>query len=241
MPKARTLASAPGVLVLICAVASLASGWTISIPQAHLGEAFGFQNLLCWLAVVCALGALLVEDRRACVAFLLIGEASLLAWFGWAFWVVTTPAFAHLPWPFVGIDVVGPGWYAEGLAILIAAAAVVAGRVSNRDRAGAAEVWLLAAIPGYGLARLDRWGRGLIWTLLFASALLLASYSSPDMSLFEQFRNYSSLPPAPSNRLPTWILVVTALVLWALSVIDTARIARSAGRPSRAIAHNSSV
>jgi hypothetical protein len=216
----RGIASAPGLLILICAVAALSSDWTIGIPQAHFAEGFGFQNAFCWVALASALGA--IVTGRAAV--LLVGEASLLAWFGWAMWVVTSPAFARLPWPFVGIDVVGSGWYAAGLAILIAAAALVV-----RSSAGP---WLFAAIPGFGVARLGRVGRGAIWTTLFVSALLLAAFSSPDMSQFDQFRNYASLPPAPSTRLPTWILLVTALVIWGLSVIDTARIT-AGSRPVR--------
>jgi hypothetical protein len=219
--------SVPGVLVLVCALAALASEWTIGIPQAHFAQGFGFQNLFCWFAVISALTAVVVQDRRGTLAFLLFGEVALLVWFGWAFWVVTSPPFARLSWPFVGIDVVGPGWYTAALGILVAAAVVVARPLTNREASSGLDVWLLAAIPGYGLIRLDRWGRGLIWTILFASAVLLASYSSPDMSLFEQFRTYASLPPAPVNRLPTWILLAAALVLWALSVVDTSRIARA--------------
>jgi hypothetical protein len=222
-------------MVLVCVAATLASEWTIGIPQAHFAQGFGFQNLFCWLAVISALSAVVVQDRRGAVAFLLFGEAALLVWFGWAMWVVTSPPFARLPWPFVGIDVVGAGWYTAALAMLVAAA-VVAPPLTNREASGGPQVWLLAALPGYGLIRLDRWGRGLIWTTLFASALLLASYSSPDMSLFEQFRTYASLPPAPVTRSPTWILLAAALVVWAFSVIDTARFARHAsprGGPDR--------
>jgi hypothetical protein len=153
---------------------------------------------------------------------LLLGESALLVWFGWAMWVVTSPPFARLPWPFVGIDVMGPGWYVGGLAVLIAGAALVARRMSYPSRG--AEVWLFAAIPGYGVNRIGRWGRGLIWTILFASAVLLASYSSPDMSLFEQFRTYASLPPAPVTRLPTWILLGASILIATMSVADTARI-----------------
>ena len=221
-PGLRGIASAPGLLVLACALGALASEWTISIPQAHFAEGFGFQNLFCWVVVISALGALVIEDHRGALALLLLGEATLLVWFGWAIWVVTSPPFARLPWPFVGIDVVGPGWYVGGLAVLIAAAALVARRISDRSRG--AELWLFAAIPGYGVTRLGRWGRGLIWTILFASALLLASYSSPDMSLFEQFRTYASLPPAPVTRFPTWILLWASVLIAALSVVDTARL-----------------
>lgn len=225
MPKARALRSAPALLVLFCVVLGLISPWTIAIPQAGFGQGFGFQNVFCWLAVVCALGAILFAERGAGIALALVGEASLLAWFGWVMWVVTSPAFARFHWPFVGIDLLGSGWYLGALAILIAGG-VVAQRLYEREVVGL-EVWLAAALPGYGLICLGRPGRGLIWTTLFGAAVLLASYSSPEMSIFEQFRNFGSLPPAPPSRAPTWTLLGIACVGAALSVADTVRIALS--------------
>lgn len=132
-------------------------------PAGGPCDAFGFQNLFCWLAVACALGALVVEERRARLAFLCLGEGVLLAWFGWAMWVVTSPRFARLQWPFVGIDLVGPSWYIAGFAILIVAASTAR---SLSAHPAAMDVWLLAALPGNGLVRLDHWTRGLTWTLL---------------------------------------------------------------------------
>jgi hypothetical protein len=93
-------ASVLDFVVALCVIASVASPWWISVPPAHLQETFGFQSPACWVAVVALFIALFVEARAAVVELAAV-ELVLVAWFGWAMWVVTTPRFAQLGFPFV--------------------------------------------------------------------------------------------------------------------------------------------
>jgi hypothetical protein len=203
-----------------CLVASVASPWLISIPPADLSESFGFQTPLCWLAVIALVAALLLSGRAA-IAPLAVGELVVIGWFAWAMWVVTTPRFTSLPFPFVGTDLIGPGWYAAAVGLLVVAGAVVRD-LQDRDIPPGSDLWILTAIPGYGLARLGQWVRGLIWTVLFAGALYLGSTDSPDPAQFTDYGTSGNVPP-PMPRGPEYVLLGLAAVLWVLSVAMTVR------------------
>jgi len=147
--------SVAAVAVAASVVASLASPWSISIPPGHIAQSFGFQTPACWLTVL-ALGAAIVVDGGAEVVAVGLAFAVILAWFAWAMWIVTTPQFTSLPFTFVGTDVLGPGWYAAAVGLLVAAAAVARTLVERHAEAGI-DLWVFTAIPGYGLMRLGRW------------------------------------------------------------------------------------
>src|SRR6266702_5412276 len=119
-------------------------------------------------------------------------------------WVVTTPAYSGLDFPFVGTDLVGPGWYAAGAGVL-AAAARVARRYRDSDLHPAAEVWALSAIPGAGLLRVERQPRALFWSTLVVFLLLVASLASPMAPLFQPLSGFPDLPAAPPTRSGTWV------------------------------------
>lgn len=208
------------VIVALCAIASVASPWWISVPPAQLAETFGFQSPACWLTVI-ALGAALYLDLRVAVLALAVVEVVLIAWFAWAMWVVTTPRFATLGFPFIGTDLIGPGWYATAVGLLVAAGVVVK-ELIDKDVPFAWDLWVFTAIPGYGLARLGQWSRGLIWTALFSAALYFASTDSPDPELFSEYGRTNNVPPA-YPREPEWVLLALATVLFALSVVVTVR------------------
>jgi hypothetical protein len=214
----RRSSSVLDLIVALCAIASVASPWWISVPPAQLAETFGFQSPACWLTVV-ALGAALYLDLRVAVIALALVEVVLIAWFGWAMWVVTTPRFASLGFPFIGTDLIGPGWYATAVGLLVAAGVVVK-ELIDQDVPVAWDLWVFTAIPGYGLARLSQWSRGLIWTALFSAALYFASTDSPDPELFAEYGRTANVPP-PYPREPEWILLVLAALLFALSVVVT--------------------
>ena len=93
-------------------------------------------------------------------------EAVLVAWFGWATWVVTTPRFTDLPFPFMATDLMGPSWYAAAIGLLFGAGAVVR-ELQRRAAPLREDLWLLTAIPGFGLMRKGRWLDGSIWAGLF--------------------------------------------------------------------------
>jgi hypothetical protein len=208
------------LIVGLCVLASVASPWWIGIPPAHLHETFGFQAPACWLAVVALFVALFV-DLRAAVIALAVVEIVLAAWFGWAMWVVTTSRFASLGFPFIGTDLIGPGWYAAAIALLVAAGVVVQ-ELNHRDTTVGWDLWALTAIPGYGLARLGQWGSGLAWTALFSAALYFASTDSPDPAQFAEYGRTANVPP-PYPREPEWVLLALATLLFVSSVVVTAR------------------
>jgi hypothetical protein len=211
-------ASVLDLAVGLCAIASIASPWWISVPPAHLAETFGFQTPACWLAVI-AIGAALFVDLRVAVFAVAVVEVVLVAWFGWAMWVVTTPRFASLGFPFIGTDLIGPGWYAAAIALLVAAGVVVK-ELNDRDVPAGWDFWVLTSVPGYGLARLGRWSSGLVWTALFSAALYFASTDSPDPAQFTEYGRSNNVPPV-YPRGPEWVLLVLAAVLWVLSVAVT--------------------
>jgi len=212
-------ASVLDFVVAVSVIASVASPWWISVPPAHLQETFGFQSPASWLAAIALFVALFAEARAAVVALAVV-ELMLIAWFGWAMWVATTPSFARLGFPFVGTDLIGPGWYAAAVGLLVTAALVVK-ELDDRNISIGSELWILTALPGFGLMRLGRWTRGLLWTGLFSAALYFASTDSPDPAQFAELGRTGNVPLA-LPRGPEWVLLGLASLFWMLSIGATA-------------------
>ena len=219
----RAVATPLGVLVGVSAFLALVSQWTIRIPQAGLDATFGFQIPLCWLVVLATIAALLATNVALGLAAALAGEALLLGWFGWAMWIATTSRFAGIDFPFIGIDLVGPGWFWSALG-LMAGGAAIAKRYHDLERPPGAEVWLLSSLPGIGLIRIGRTARGVIFAMLVSLALFLASFDSPVAPLFQPIVGHFDPPPFPPTRALDWILLASAVVLAIVSIIDTARL-----------------
>jgi hypothetical protein len=219
----RAVATPLGVLAGVCIFLALVSQWMIRIPQAGLDATFGFQIPVCWLLVLAILIALLATNLALRLAAALAGEAVLLAWFGWAMWVATTSRFTGVDFPFVGIDLVGPGWFWSALG-LMAGGASIANKYHDLERPPGAEAWLLSALPGIGLLRLGRTARGVIFAALVSLALFLASFDSPVAPLFQPIVGQFDPPPAPPTRALDWILLASTAAIALLSVIDTARL-----------------
>jgi hypothetical protein len=211
-------ASAVDLLVVVCVLASVVSPWSISISPAHLAQSFGFQTPACWLAVIGLIGALLLDGRAAVIALAAV-ELVLIGWFAWAMWVVTTPRFTELGFSFVGTDLIGAGWYAVAVGLLLATGAVVKD-LNDRAVPVGADLWILTALPGFGLIRLGKWSRGLIWTALFSAAFYFASTDSPDATQFADYGRYGNVPPA-YPRGAEWVLLAVAALLWVTSVAAT--------------------
>lgn len=222
-------ASALDLLVALCVMGSVVSPWSISIPPAHLAQSFGFQTPACWLAAIALVAGLVLEARAAVIALGVV-ELVVVAWFGWAMWVVTTPRFADLPFSFVGTDVIGPGWYLIAVGLLLAAGAVVS-ELNDRHVPAGADLWILTAIPGFGLSRLGQWSRGLMWATLVSAAFYFASTGSPDPTQFADYGRYGNVPP-PYPRGAEWVLLALAALLYvtsiALTVWQRRRIAKGA-------------
>ncbi len=203
------------LLVVVSAVASILSPWSVSVPPAHLPEAFGYESPACWLVVTGLLAALVLNLRAAVVALVFV-EAVLVTWFGWATWVVTTPRFTDLPFPFMATDLMGPGWYAAAIGLLLGAGAVA--RELRRCSAPLREdLWLLTAIPGFGLMRLGRWFAGAAWAGLFTAAVYLASADSPTATELADYGATGNVPPA-YPRGAEWVLLGLAALFWVVSL-----------------------
>jgi hypothetical protein len=224
LPAVRGIRSrastAVDLLVVVCVLASVVSPWSISIPPAHLAQSFGFLTPACWLASAALIGALVLETRAAVIA-LAVAELVLIAWFGWAMWVVTTARFTDLGFQFVGTDLMGAGWYAAAVGLLLAAGAVVKD-LNDRAVPIHADLWILTALPGFGLVRLGRWALGLTWAILFSAAFYFASTDSPDPTQFADYGRYGNVPPA-YPRGAEWALLALAALLWVTSVALTVR------------------
>lgn len=222
---ARTLGAPLPILAIVCAFLTLVSPWIIGIPQARADVNFGFENPVCWLILIAMAAALLATDLRAGVAAVVAGEALLLGWFGWVMWLAGSPQYTALDFPFIGIDLIGPGWFEAALGLL-AVGAAAARRYHQQELPPGAELWLLAALPGFGLVRLGRTERGVIWATLVAAAVFLASVDSPVAPLFQLIVGHFDLPPAPPTRVLEWIFLGAGVVIAAASVVDTALVKR---------------
>jgi len=226
VPTLRSPFVSPLALVaLACVVAALLTPWTITIPRADATAAFGIQSPAAWVTVLAILGAVVLVRRELALASLLVATAAVLSWYVWAMLIVETPAYSSLDFPFVGTDLLGPGWYAAS-AGLLAAAASLARRYHESDDPPGKEVWILAAIPGFGLMRLGQSARGLLWAGLGVFFLLVATLASPMAPLFQPLQGFSDLPAAPPTRGGTWIPLILAVVAAILSVADTIWVAR---------------
>jgi hypothetical protein len=222
----RAVGSPLGVLVAVSIFLELVSPWTIRIPPAGLDTMFGFQILVCWLIVITTLATLLATNLRLAVAAALAGEALLLAWFAWAMWIATTSRFAGIDFPFIGIDLVGPGWFYAALGVMTGGATIARKYHDLEGRPGA-EVWFLAALPGLGLLRLGRTTRGVVFAMLVSLAVFLASIDSPVAPLFQPIVGSFDPPIAPPTRVLDWVLLAGAVVIALVSIIDTARVRRA--------------
>lgn len=218
-----------GVLVVISAFVTLVTPWVIRIPQAGLDATFGFQTPVTWLFVLALAAVLFVANRTLSLIAALAGEALLLGWFGWAIWVTTTSRFTGFDFPFMGIDLVGPGWFVATIG-LMAGGAIIARKFRDLEPRPGAETWLLAFLPGLGLIRLDRTARGTAYAVLVWSAVFLASIDSPVAPLFQPIAANFEAPPPPPTRALEWVFLGLAGGLALLSVIDTVRTKETVAR-----------
>lgn len=228
VPRLRSPVASPlGLVTLACVVAALLTPWTVTVQRAHATATFGVQSPAAWLTVLAILGGVVIVRLDIALASLLAAETAVLAWYAWAMWIVSTPAYSGLNFPFVGTDLLGPGWYAAG-AGLLAAAASLARRYGDSDLEPRREVWWLTAIPGQGLMRLDHTARALLWAGLVVFLLLIATLASPMAPLFQPLAGFPDLPAAPPTRGGTWVPLILAVVAEVLSVLDTLIQKRSA-------------
>jgi len=235
VPKLRSPVASPlGLVTLACAVAALLTPWTVTIPRVNGAEAtFGVQSPIAWLAVLALVASVMLVRIDLGLVAMLVTEAILVAWYAWAMWIVTTPAYVHTDFPFVGTDLVGPGWYAAA-AGLLSAAASIARRYRDGDFPPGAELWWLSAVPGFALVRLDRMALGLSWAGLIVFLLIVATLASPMAPLFQPLSGFPDLPAAPPTRDGTWVPLLLAVAAALLSIVNTAVLRRRLRRVSTA-------
>jgi hypothetical protein len=221
----RAFASPLGVVVLVTLFLALISPWLVGISQVHTDVNFGFQNPICWLVILTLVASVLATNTAIRLASLLAAEAILVAWFAWVMWLATTPTYSGVDFSFVGIDLIGPGWFEAALG-LFAVAALLSRRLHADEIRLGTDIWLLAAIPGMGLIRIGSTARGVVWAVLVSTAVFAASVASPIAPIFEPISGHFDLPANPPTRSPEWILLGATLALAAASLVDTVIVTR---------------
>lgn len=225
----RAVDSPLGFVVVICLFVTLITQWVIRIPQAGLDTAFGFQVPLAWLVVIATGAALVATNLTLRLAAALAAEAMLSGWFAWAAWLASTSRFAGFEFPFMGVDLIAPGWFAAAIAVL-ATGATIAREFRDREPRAGTETWLLALIPGAGLIRLDRAARGAVYATLVWSAVFFAAIASPVGPLFQPVSGDFEAPPPPPTRALEWVFLGAAVAIALASWADTARVKAPARR-----------
>jgi len=186
---------------------------------------FGWTNPLAWVVAVGLLVSVMESARPYQGVALAVTGAALVAWVGWAGWLLTTPSFSKLPFTFMPVDVISTGWYAGLIGWVIAVDAFASRRAREPKRAPARDVWLLAVLPGEGLVRLGFGGRGRIWLTAAILAVAFIGVAAINDSEFAYWAQYNTLPPN-RGRLDV-VIAVGALGLVVLaSWLDTGRALR---------------
>ena len=104
--------SSRDIAVVGLAALTLLTPWTIDVSVGHLPRIFGWANPLAWLVALGLVLSVMQTARPYHGQALLAAGLGLVAWVGWASWLVTTPAFRNLHFSFMPIDVISTGWYA---------------------------------------------------------------------------------------------------------------------------------
>ena len=213
--------------IMIAGLAALAllTPWTIEITQGHLPRTFGWTNPLAWVLALGLLLSVMESARPYHGVALTVAGAALVAWVGWAAWLLTTPSFSKLPFTFMPVDVISTGWYAGLIGWVIAVDAFASRRAREPKRAPARDVWLLALLPAEGLVRLGFGGRGRIWLAAAILAVAFIGVAAVNDSEFAYWAQYNTLPPN-RGRLDV-VIAAGALGLVLLgSLLDTGRALR---------------
>ena len=217
--------SSRDIMIVGLAVLALLTPWTIEITFGHLPRLFGWTNPLAWVVAVGLLVSVMESARPYHGVALTVTGAALVAWVGWAGWLLTTPSFSKLPFTFMPVDVISTGWYAGLIGWVIAVDAFASRRAREPKRAPARDVWLPALLPGEGLVRLGFGGRGRVWLAAAILAVAFIGVAAINDSEFAYWAQYNTLPPN-RGRLDV-VIAAGALGLVLLgSLIDTGRALR---------------
>jgi hypothetical protein len=214
--------SSRDIMIVGLAALALLTPWTIEIALGHLPRVFGWTNPLAWVVAVGLLLSVTESARPYHGVALAVTGAALVAWLGWAGWLLTTPSFSKLPFTFMPVDVISTGWYAALIGLVVAVDGFASRRAREPKRAPARDVWLLALVPGMGLVRLGFAGRGRVWLAAAILAVAFIGVAAVNDSEFAYWAQYDTLPP-DRGRLDVVIAAVTLGLVLLGSWLDTGR------------------
>jgi hypothetical protein len=214
--------SSRDIMIVGLAGLALLTPWTIEIALGHLTRVFGWTNPLAWVVAVGLLLSVTESARPYHGVSLAVTGAALVAWLGWAGWLLTTSSFSKLPFTFVPVDVISTGWYAALIGWVVAVDGFASRRAREPKRAPARDVWLLALVPGMGLVRLGFGGRGRVWLAAAILAVAFIGVAAVNDSEFAYWAQYDTLPP-DQGRLDVVIAAGTLGLVLLGSWLDTGR------------------
>jgi hypothetical protein len=217
--------SSRDIMIVGLAGLALLTPWTIEIAQAHLPRGFGWTNPLAWVVAVGLLVSVMESARPYHGVALTVTGAALVAWVGWAGWLLTTPSFSKLPFTFMPVDVISTGWYAALIGWVIAVDAFASRRAREPQRGRARDVLLLAFLPGQGLVRLGFGGRGRAWLAAAILAVAFIGVAAVNDSEFAYWAQYNTMPP-DRGRLDVLIAAGALGLVLLGSLVDTGRALR---------------
>jgi hypothetical protein len=218
-------------VVIGLALVSLFTPWRIDIAMAGAGAVAGWRSPLPWIAVLALVPSLSRRLSHREGAGLAICGMCLAGWLGWAAWLLFTPGFSRLHFPFQPLDLIGIGWYLALAGWVVAVDGAAARRGWERSGQGSlAAVLPWAVVPGAGLVRLAHPTLGRVY--LAAAALMvfllrLTAYTPAD---FAYNATNHGLPHAVPRTDAVGLTAILG-VLWLASIVHTVRVARPAERP----------
>ncbi|MDQ6742271.1 MAG: hypothetical protein M3Z97_05090 [Candidatus Dormibacteraeota bacterium] len=208
-------------VVIALALVALATPWRIDITLAGAGGILGWQSPVLWLVFLALTPSVSRRLARWESVGLAVSGAGLAAWLGWSAWLLFTPGFSRLHFPFQPLDLVGVGWYLALAAWVVAVEGAVARRGWERSgKASPFGVLPWAAVPGAGLIRLGRPALGRAYLLaaaLMVFLLRLTAYTPADFA----YNATNNKLPDPVPRTDAVVLAAILAVLWLASVVHT--------------------
>jgi len=217
--------SSRDIMIVGLAALSLLTPWTIEVAVGHLPRMFGWTNPLAWVVALCLVLSVMQSARPYHGVALAVTGAGLVAWVGWAGWLLTTPSFSTLKFTFMPVDLISTGWYGGLIAWVVAVDGFASRRAREPGRAKAGDVWRLAPVPGMGLVRLGFAGRGRVWLAASILAVAFIGIAAVNDSEFAYWAQYDTLPP-DRGRLDVVIAAGTLGLVLLGSLIDTWRTLR---------------
>jgi hypothetical protein len=214
-------------VVIALSLVSLFTPWRVEISLAGAGVIPGWQSPLAWVGLLALAPSLSRRLRRWEGFGLAVSGLALAGWLAWAGWLLVTPGFSRLHFPFQPLDLVGVGWYL-GLAAWVVAVDGAAGRRGWELSGGGGPFAVLpwAAVPGAGLVRLARPALGRVYLLAAAFLVFLLRLTAYTPAEFAYNADGNRLPN-PVPRTDALALAALLALFWLATIAHTVRAARS--------------